>query len=119
MAKTYKIDAANKILGRLATEVAVLLRGKNETGFAANKLSGNKVIVYNTAKMVFTGKKMEDKKYHTHSGYPGGVKTIKLKDLIKKNPSEPLKRAVYNMLPKNKLRDKFIKNLKSYAEEIN
>jgi large subunit ribosomal protein L13 len=119
MPKTYTIDAANKVLGRLATEVAVFLRGKNEVDFAANKVGGNKVIVFNTSKMIFTGNKMKDKKYYSHSGYPGGVRTMKLKDLVKKDPSEPLKRAVYDMLPKNKLRDKFIKQLKLYAEEIN
>jgi len=118
MPKTYTINATDRILGRLATEIAVFLRGKNETNFAANRVSNNKVIVFNTAKIIYTGKKLEDKKYHHYSGYPGGIRTVKLKELIKKNPSEPLKRAVYDMLPKNKLRDKFIKNLKLYAEEI-
>lgn len=118
MAKTYIIDASNKVLGRLATEVAVFLRGKNDTDFAANRVSGNKVIVFNTAKMVFTGNKLEDKKYQHFSGYPGGVSTIALKDLFKKNPNEPLKRAVYDMLPKNTLRSKIIKNLQLYAGEI-
>ncbi len=118
MAKTYKIDATDRVLGRIATEIAVLLRGKNETNFAAYKLSNNKVIVFNTAKIIYTGKKLEDKKYHRYSGYPGGITSEKLKDVIEKDPSEPLKRAVSDMLPKNTLRDKIMKNLKLYASEI-
>lgn len=118
MAKTYTIDASNKILGRLASEIAVILRGKNNTNFAANRVSENRVIVFNTSKMSFSGNKLENKKYQSYSGYPGGIRTIILKDLFKKDPSEPLKRAVYNMLPKNKLRAKIIKNLTLYAEEI-
>jgi len=118
MAKTYTIDASGKVLGRLASEVAVFLRGKNDTNFAAYKVSGNKVIVFNTAKIVYTGNKMENKKYHHYSGYPGGISTIILKDLLKKDPSAPFKKAVYDMLPKNTLRSKTIKNLKLYAGEI-
>lgn len=118
MAKEYKIDASEKKLGKLATEIAVYLRGKNSTDFAPNKISGNKVIVFNTSKIAYSGNKLEDKIYRHYSGYPGGVREIALKDLIKKNPSEPLKKAVYDMLPKNTLRSKFIKNLKLYAGEI-
>ncbi|HUT96017.1 MAG TPA: 50S ribosomal protein L13 [Candidatus Paceibacterota bacterium] len=118
MAKIYTIDASGKVLGRLASEVAVFLRGKNDTNFAAYKVSDNKVIVFNTAKIVYTGNKMENKKYHHYSGYPGGISTIILKNLLKKDPSVPLKRAIYDMLPKNTLRSKTIKNLKLYAGEI-
>jgi large subunit ribosomal protein L13 len=118
MPKTYTIDASNKILGRLAAEAAVLLRGKNEADFAANKICGNRVIVFNTTKIIYKGKKLENKRYYTYSGYPGGIHSIKLKDLIKKDPSAPLRKAVFDMLPKNKLRGKFIKNLKLYAQEI-
>lgn len=117
MNKTYKIDAANKRLGRLATEIAVILRGKNQPSFLPYKLSENKVIVFNTAKIILTGKKFEDKKYIRHTGYLGGIKEVKFKELFKRDPSEPLRRAVYGMLPKNKLRDKMIKNLKLYAGE--
>jgi large subunit ribosomal protein L13 len=118
MSKTYKIDAAGKILGRLATEIANILRGKNQASFLPYKLSENRVIVFNTAKIVVTGKKFEDKKYIRHTGYMGGLKEVKYKELFKKDPSEPLKRAVYGMLPKNKLRDKMIKNLKLYAGDL-
>jgi len=117
MSKTYKIDAADKRLGRLATEIATILRGKNQPSFLPYKLSQNKVIVFNTAKIVLTGKKFEDKKYIRHTGYLGGIKEVKFKELFKRDPSEPLRRAVYGMLPKNKLRDKMIKNLKLYAGE--
>jgi len=111
----YKIDATNKKLGRLASQIAVFLRGKNQPDFLPYKLSDNKVIVFNTAKIIITGKKFENKKYYRYSGYPGGIKEISFEDLFKKDPNEPLRRAVYGMLPKNKLRDKIIKNLKLYA----
>ncbi|MDP2947745.1 MAG: 50S ribosomal protein L13 [Nanoarchaeota archaeon] len=117
MAKEYKIDASGKKLGALATEIAVYLRGKNSADFVPYKMSGNKVIVFNTEKIIYSGNKMEDKIYRRHTGYPGGVREIALKDLIKKDPSEPLKKAVYDMLPKNTLRSKVIKNLELYAGE--
>lgn len=116
--KVYKIDASGKILGRLATEVVIILRGKNQADFLPYKLSNNRVMVFNTAKLVVTGKKLEDKKYIRHSGYLGGIKSIKFKDMFGKNSNEVFKKAVYRMLPKNKLRDKIIKNLKLYAGEI-
>lgn len=118
MAKNYTIDASDKKLGKLATEVAVYLRGKNSVDFAPNKICGNKVAVFNTSKIIYSGNKMEGKIYRHYSGYPGGVREIALKDLIKKDPSEPLRMAVYDMLPKNTLRSKFIKNLQLYAGEI-
>jgi len=113
----YKIDASDKILGRLASQIAVILRGKNSPEFAPYKLSSNKVIVFNTSKIVVTGKKYENKEYIRHSGYLGGIKITKFKDLFEKNPNEVFKKAVYRMLPKNKLRDKTIKNLKLYARD--
>lgn len=116
--ETYKIDASNKRLGRLASKIATLLRGKDQPDFLPYKLPDNKVIVFNTSKMVISGKKFENKKYFRHSGYPGGIKNKTFKELFEKDPSEPLRRAVYGMLPKNKLRDKMIKNLKLYGGEI-
>ncbi|MDP3710157.1 MAG: 50S ribosomal protein L13 [bacterium] len=107
----YKIDATNKILGRLATEVAVLLRGKNAPSFDPAKLSGNKVVVCNTDKIKFSGKKASQKLYRHHSGYHGGLKEEKLEDLVQRDSRLVLKYAVMGMLPKNRLRAKFIKNL--------
>jgi len=113
----FKIDATGKSLGRIAAEVASILRGKNSTEFLPNKISDNRVVVFNALKMRITGKKIKDKKYIRYSGYPGGVKIISLEEVLKKDPNKPLRTAVYGMLPKNKLRDKLIKNLKLYGGE--
>ena len=107
----YKIDATDKILGRLASEVAVKLRGKNSPDFDPAKFSGNKVMVSNADKIKFTGKKLSQKLYRQHSGYHGGLREEKLSDLLKRDYRQVLKQAVMGMLPKNKLRSKFIKNL--------
>jgi len=110
--ETHTIDARGKILGKLAVEVAVLLRGKYKTDFAPYKDIGDIVIIENVDKLKFTGRKMEQKKYYRHSGYLGGLKEISLKKLFEKNPSEVFKKAVLGMLPKNKLRSRMIKRLK-------
>jgi large subunit ribosomal protein L13 len=110
--ETYTIDATGKVLGRLATEIAVLLRGKHKPDFAPYKDIGDYVLVKNVEKIKLTGKKMEQKKYYRHSGYLGGLKEIPLKKLFKENSKEVLKKAVWGMLPKNKLRSKMIKRLK-------
>ena len=110
--KTHIIDAANKILGRLATEIVILLRGKHEPDFAPYKDGGDFVVVKNVAQIKITGKKIEKKKYYHHSGFLGGLKEVPLKKLFKENPSEVLRKAVWGMLPKNKLRAKQIKRLK-------
>lgn len=107
----YKINAEGKILGRLASEIAVLLRGKNSPSFDPARLSGNKVLVYNTNKLRVTGKKMTQKLYRRHSGHIGSLKEIKLRDLIHKDSRLVLKKAVMGMLPKNRSRAKIIKNL--------
>lgn len=117
MSKTYKIDATGRILGRLAAEIAILLRGKNKPNFAPHLDLGNNVIVINTSKIKITGKKTEQKKYYRHSGYPGGIKEITFKKLFAKDPNEVLRKAVYGMLPKNKLRAKMMRRLKLYAKE--
>jgi len=110
--KTHTIDAANKVLGRLATEIAILLRGKNKIDFAPNKDIGDFVVVKNIKKIKVTGKKFEKKIYYHHTGYLGGLKETPFKKLFKKDPGEVLKKAVFGMLPKNKLRAKQIKRLK-------
>ena len=110
--ETHTIDASDKILGRLATEIAVLLRGKHKPDFMPHKEMGDIVIVKNASKIKVTGKKMDQKTYFRHSGYLGSGKEIPLKVLLKKDPGNVLKIAVYGMLPKNKLRPIQIKRLK-------
>ncbi len=110
--KTHKIDASRKPLGRLASEIAVLLMGKEEEGYRPHEDKGGFVIVENIEKIVLTGKKEENKKYYHHSGYPGGLKEVPYKKVREKGSVEALKRAVYGMLPKNKLRKERIKRLK-------
>ncbi len=110
--KTHIIDATNKVLGRLATQIAILLRGKHKPDFVPNKDMGDFIVVKNIEKIKITGKKMEQKKYFHHSGYLGGLKEISLKKLFEKEPREVFKKAVFGMLPKNKLRAVQIKRLK-------
>ena len=114
---THTIDATNKVLGRLATQIVVLLRGKNKPDFVPNKDMGGFVVVKNFNKIKLTGKKLDKKIYYHHTGYLGGLKEISLKKLFEKNPSQVLKKAVFGMLPKNKLRAKQIKRLKIETNE--
>jgi len=107
----HEIDAKNKILGRLATQIALLLRGKNEPSFDSSKFSDNKVTVFNSDKLKFTGKKFLQKKYYSHSGYLGNLKEKNLKSAMEKDSRFVLRNAVSGMLPKNRLRKKFLKNL--------
>lgn len=110
--QTHTIDASGKALGRLATGIAVLLRGKHKPDFAPYKDIGDFVNVKNIAELKLTGKKLEKKVYYRHSGYPGGLKEIPLRKLFSKEPGEVLRKAVWGMLPKNKLRARQIKRLK-------
>lgn len=112
MRKTHTIDATGKVLGRLASEIAILLRGKHKSDFAPHKDEGDFVKVKNIEKIKITGNKLEQKKYYRHSGYPGGLKEVPLKKVFKEDPAQVLKKAVWGMLPKNKLRKKQIKRLK-------
>ncbi|OHB17152.1 MAG: 50S ribosomal protein L13 [Parcubacteria group bacterium RIFCSPLOWO2_01_FULL_40_65] len=107
----HEIDATNQSLGRLASKIALILRGKMSPKFESHILSGERVMVLNAGKIKFTGRKLEQKRYFHYSGYPGGLRTIKVKDVFEKNPSEVLRRAVLGMLPKNRLRKEMIKNL--------
>lgn len=107
----HKIDAEGIAVGRLATQISILLRGKDRADFEKHIDAGSSVVVSNAAKMTFSGKKLEQKKYYHHSGYPGGLKETSMSKVFEKNPGEVLKRAVWNMLPKNKLRAKMIKRL--------
>ncbi|HBH45947.1 MAG: 50S ribosomal protein L13 [Candidatus Jacksonbacteria bacterium RIFOXYC2_FULL_44_29] len=104
-----KIDANNLILGRVATEIATYLLGKHRASYVPYKITGEIVEVNNSEKIVVTGKKMLQKNYYHHTGYPGHLKTIKMKELSK---ADLLRQAVWNMLPKNKLRVERFKLLK-------
>jgi large subunit ribosomal protein L13 len=115
--KEYKFNADGEILGRLATKVAVILRGKDSAKFSPNQPDLSRTVtVYNTDKLKFTGNKMEAKSYFWYSGYPSGIRERKLKDQMERDSREVFKLAVYGMLPKNKLRNRFIKNLKLFKE---
>ena len=112
--KWWLVDAENKVLGRLATEVATLLRGKRKPEFAHFLDCGDFVIVINAEKIKLTGKKIEQKKYYSHSGYPGGIKEKTMKELLETKPEEIIKKAVWGMIPKNKLGREVYKKLKVY-----
>jgi len=108
----YTLDAQGNTLGRLAAEVASILIGKNSVDYAPNIVADVQVEVVNIDKVSVTGKKMKQKKYHRHSTYPGGLKTLRMEEVVdKKGMAEVLKNAVDGMLPKNKLRKLRIKNL--------
>lgn len=111
MSNKHTIDATNKVVGRIATEIAVILMGKNSPDFTPNIDNNNKVTVNNVDKMSFSGKKLEQKIYYHYSGYPGGMKATKAKDVMNKKPQDVLYMAVRNMLPKNKLRNDRLKRL--------
>ncbi len=112
--KWWVINAEGKILGRLATEVAVLLRGKRKPEFAHFVDCGDFVVVINAEKVNVTGKKLEQKKYYSHSGYPGGLKVKTLKELLDTKPEEVVRKAVWGMIPKGTLGRAVYKKLKVY-----
>lgn len=114
---THHIDAEGRVLGRLATEIAVLLRGKNKIGFTFNQDHGDKVIVKNASKIVVTGKKASQKMYYRHSTYPGGLREISFETMKKAHPNRIIQLAVRTMLPDNRLRNVWMKRLK-FDEEI-
>ncbi|MBX5435827.1 MAG: 50S ribosomal protein L13 [Alicyclobacillaceae bacterium] len=113
--KWYVIDATGQRVGRLATEIARLLRGKHKPEYTPHVDTGDFVIVVNADKVVFAGDKMETKVYRHHSGYPGGLKEIRAAELLKKHPERILERAVRGMLPHNSLGRKQFTKLKVYA----
>lgn len=114
--KWYVVDAEGKTLGRLASEVAKVLRGKNKPIFTPHADTGDYVIVINAAKIVVSGKKMDDKKYYRHSEYIGGLKEIKLKDLLRTKPERVIELAVKGMLPKGPLGRQMYRKLHVYAD---
>ena len=111
----YVIDAEGQTLGRLATKIAALLMGKGKPTFADHMDSGDFVVVVNASKIVVTSDRLVSKRYHTHSGHPGGYRAESLGDLNARKPTEAIRRAVKGMLPKTKLAAAQIKKLKVYA----
>ncbi|MFA5188359.1 MAG: 50S ribosomal protein L13 [Patescibacteria group bacterium] len=109
--KTIPLDASNQSVGRLATKIALLLRGKGKVNFSPQIDNGDFVNVTNINNLKFTGKKKEQKTYYRHSQYPGGIKKIPIKKWLKDNPGKILRNAVYKMLPKTRLREAMIKRL--------
>ncbi|MEW6616222.1 MAG: 50S ribosomal protein L13 [Thermodesulfobacteriota bacterium] len=115
--KWYLIDANGKILGRLASEIAVRLRGKHNPIYTPHIDTGDFVIVINAEKVLLTGKKLKEKVYYRHSGYPGGLKSTTAEKLQQKKPEDLISLVVKGMLPKNSLGRSMIKKLKIYAGE--
>lgn len=113
----FVVDASDKILGRLATAVAVRLRGKHKVEFAPHMDTGDFIIVVNAAKVHTTGRKLDQKKYYRHSGWIGGLKETSLRDMLAKKPEDVIRKAVRGMLPKNRLGRAMLKKLKIYAGE--
>ncbi|MCD6462282.1 MAG: 50S ribosomal protein L13 [Thermotogae bacterium] len=113
--KWYVVDVSGKVLGRAATRIAGILMGKTKPQYTPHVDVGDYVIVVNAEKVELTGKKWDQKVYYRHSGYPGGLKAIKARDLLNKHPERLIKLAVKRMLPKNKLGRKMLKKLKVYA----
>ncbi len=109
--KIHKIDASDQAVGRIASKIAVILRGKNKPDFQAHLDCGDIVEVSNISKLKFTGKKLEQKKYFSYSGYPGGLKEKKMADVYASDPGDVLKRAVREMLPPVKFRVDMLKRL--------
>ncbi len=113
--KWLLVDAEGKTLGRLASRIATILRGKNKPSFVPFMDVGDFVVVINADNIVFTGNKLMDKKYWRHRGYPGGLKRFNLKQIMEKDPTFVLRNAVKGMLPHNRLGRRQIKKLKIYA----
>ena len=113
--KWYVVDAEGLVLGRLASEVASILRGKNKPTYTPNMDTGDYVIVVNASKVVLTGKKLDQKIYYHHSGYAGGMKETKYRKLLAEKPEFVITHAVEGMLPKGPLGRKMAKKLKVYA----
>lgn len=111
----HLVDAAGKNLGRLASRIAVILRGKHKPNYTPSMDVGDFVIVINASKIAVTGKKLQNKVYYRHSLYPGGLKAVRLEDMLARHPERVIQHAVKGMLPKNRLGRAVFKKLKVYA----
>ncbi len=115
--KWFVIDAKDKVLGRIAAETARILRGKHKPQFAPHMDTGDFVIIINASKVRLTGRKLQQKVYHTHSGYPGGLKSTKAEKMLKEKPDRVIRLAVRGMLPKNTIGRAQLTKLKIYADD--
>jgi len=115
--KYHLFNAEDEVLGRMSTRIAAVLRGKNKISFMPNIDGGDFAVVINSDKIRTTGKKTDDKIYHRFSGYPGGLTSVPLGKQMEKDSREVIKKAVYRMLPKNKLRDRMITRLLVYKDD--
>lgn len=113
--KWYVVDASGMVLGRLASQVAAILRGKNKPIYTPHVDTGDHVIIVNADKVVLTGRKLDEKMYRYHTGYPGGLKEIKYRDLLKNKPEFAVYEAVRRMMPKGPLGSKMLTKLRVYA----
>jgi large subunit ribosomal protein L13 len=113
--KWYLVNAEGKVLGRLSAEIAKMLKGKNKPTYTPHLDTGDFVIVVNARKVTLTGKKMKDKIYYHHTGYPGGIKEMTAEKLLTKKPTEMIRMAVKGMLPKTSLGRQMLRKLKIYA----
>ena len=111
----YLVDATDKVLGRLATQIAIRLRGKHKPEYTPHVDTGDHIVIVNAAKIRVTGDKINQKKYYRHSGYPGGIKETALSDELENNPERVIERAVKGMLPKNSLGRAMFRKLRVYA----
>ena len=115
LARWYVIDAEGLVLGRLATQIATILRGKHKPTYSPHLNGGDFVIVVNAAKVAVTGNRLDQKMYYRHSQYPGGLKQETLRDVLKKHPERVIERAVKGMIPHNRLGAQMLQRLKVYA----
>ena len=109
------VDANDQTLGRLATQISTIMLGKHKPGFTPGVEMGDYVIVVNASHIKVTGNKLDDKMYHRHTGYPGGLKSVNLRDLLAKNPERVIEKAVWGMLPHNRMGRSLMKKLRVYA----
>ena len=112
--KWFLLDAEGLVLGRVAARVASIVRGKEKAAFAPHQEMGDYVVIINAGKIAVTGNKTEDKLYHHHTGYPGGLKTVNFAKMVEKHPCSPLELAIKGMLPKGPLGRKLLTNVKVY-----
>lgn len=113
--KWFVVDATDKTLGRLASEIAQLLKGKHKPIYSPHMDVGDYVVVVNASQIAVTGRKMDQKMYYRHTGYPGGIREINLRGMLERHPTYALQFAVKGMLPKNRLGRKMIRKLKIYS----